>query len=96
MNFLFFELQINSNTCKTCVPKMEKIKFEIECSYVGVTVQPGCPLYFCFYDRVIFFVGLHFLKMFIHSKPPGRRLVRFNTNIFNPVLSHSSSSDIYY
>ena len=55
MNFLFFELQINSNTCKTCVPKMEKIKFEIECSYVGVTVQPGCPLYFCFYDRVIFF-----------------------------------------
>ena len=51
MNFLFFDLQINSNTCKTCVPKMEKIKFEIECSYVGVTVQLGCSLYFCFYDR---------------------------------------------
>ena len=30
---------------------------------------------FAFLIGSFFFVGLQFLKMFIHSKPPGRRLV---------------------
>ena len=33
-----------------------------------------------------FFVGLQFLKMFIHSKPSGRRLVRFYKNIWKWLL----------
>ena len=50
---------------------------------------------FAFLIGSCFFVGLQFLKMFIHSKPPGRRLVSWKDHNKNTQQSNLRKSKFY-